>query len=340
MRAQVLRQSGSEVKLEDVPTPRAGPGEALVKVEACGVGLTVMNYMRNLMGAADRLPRIPGHEAVGRVVELGPGTTGLAVGQRVMAYFYLSCGACDLCRAAHEPLCRQLRGNVGVDCDGGYAEYVALPAFNLLPVPEALGAVEATAVIDAIATPLHVSRRAGVGPGDVVMVVGAGGGVGIHMVQMARLFGAEVIGVDLGAAKLSAARDVGASAVVDFGAGDVAAAVSAAAPRGVDVAVDLVGSRETLGFALDRLDRRGRLIVLTTFAGVNAEVPPRAMVRGELSILGSRYASRGEVAEAARLVAAGRIKPIVSQVVPLARVNELHAALLSRTLIGRGAITC
>jgi propanol-preferring alcohol dehydrogenase len=333
MRAQVLRQAGAEVKLEDVPAPRPGPGEALVRVEACGVGLTVMNYMRNLMGAADRLPRIPGHEAVGRVTELGPGTTGLTVGQRIMAYFYLSCGACDLCRAAHEPLCRQLRGNVGVDCDGGYAEYVALPAFNLLPVPEGVGAVEATAVIDAIATPLHVSRRAGIGPGDVVMVIGAGGGVGIHMVQMARLFGAEVVGVDLGAAKLGAVRGAGAATTVDF-------SEAATAPNGVDVVVDLVGSRETLGFALDRLDRRGRLVMLTTSAGVHAEIPPRAMVRGELSILGSRYASRGEVAEAGRLVAAGRIQPIVSRVVPLASVSELHAALLDRTLIGRGAITC
>jgi propanol-preferring alcohol dehydrogenase len=338
MRAQVLHQWGGEVTLEDVPAPTPGPGEVLVKVEACGVGLTVLNYMRGNLGASDRVPRIPGHEAVGRVVELGAGVDGLRVGDRVMVYFYLSCGACDLCRAAHEPLCRNLQGNVGVARDGGYAEYLALPTFNLLPVPDGIGPVDATAVPDAIATPLHVSRRAGIGPGDLVMVVGAAGGVGMHMVQMARLFGAEVIAVDLGETKLKATRDVGAMGTLDFGAPDAAGALRALAPHGVTVAIDLVGSRETLAFSLERLGRQGRLVVLTTFPGVSIEVAPRLMVREEITILGSRYASRWEVAQAARMVAAGRIRPVISEVVPLERVDELHARLRARTLLGRGAI--
>lgn len=339
MYAQVLHQWGGEVVHEEVATPSPGPSEALVKVEACGVGLTVLNYMKGNHGQRpEDLPRIPGHEAVGRVVSIGAGVEGLRPGDRVMAYFYLTCGSCDFCRAAHEPLCRNLRGQVGVARDGGYAEYLALPAANLLPVPDGISAVDATAIPDAIATPFHVSRRAGIGPGDIVVVVGAGGGVGIHMVQMARLFGADVIAIDIGEEKSKATRDLGAAAAFDFRSPDLVHSVRSAASPGVSVAVDLVGSRETLTFCAEVLGRRGRLVLLTTFPGVLTEIAPRRMVHDEISILGSRYASRWELFQAARLVAARRITPVVSEVVPLSRVGELHAKLRAGTLLGRGAI--
>ena len=341
MYAQILHGWGDALSHEKVPTPVPGRGEVLVRVEACGVGLTVLNYMNgNMDRRPELLPRIPGHEFVGTVAELGPEVDTLRVGQRVMAYFYLACGHCDYCRLAHEPLCRNLRGNVGVVTNGGYAEYAVLPAFNLLPVPDGLTPVEATAVIDAIATPLHVSRRAGIGPVDRVLVIGAAGGVGIHMVQMARLFGATVIAVDVGAAKLAATREAGAISAIDFTAPDARDALRAAAPSGVTAAIDLVGKAETLAFALDALDRRGRLVMLTTFPGVTLSLPPRQLVRDEVAVMGSRYASRWEVSEAAALVATRRIKPVVSEVVPLERVGELHAKLRAGTLLGRGAVTC
>ena len=339
MHAQVLHAWGDALKYETVAVPKPRAGEALVRVEACGVGLTVLNYMNgNQARRADWLPRIPGHELVGTVVETGAGVEHPRVGERVLAYFYLACGHCDLCRLAHEPLCRNLRGNVGVAADGGYAEYCALPAFNLLPVPAGVEPVAATAIPDAIATPFHVSRRASIAPGDVVVVMGAGGGVGIHMVQMARLFGARVVGVDVGDAKLAAAREAGADAVVDTGQGDTAAAVRAAAADGVSVAIDFVGSRETLALCLEVLGKRGRLVCLTTFPGITADVSPRRLVHDEISVIGSRYASRWEMARAGELVAEGRIRPVVSEVVALERVPELHAKLRARTLIGRGAV--
>jgi D-arabinose 1-dehydrogenase-like Zn-dependent alcohol dehydrogenase len=335
MRAQVLHEWGDKLVYETVRVPGAGAGEAVVRVEACGVGLTVLNYMNgNNQRRGELLPRIPGHELVGTVVDVGAGVSTLRVGERVMAYFYLSCGGCDYCRLAHEPLCRNLKGNVGVVADGGYAEFCCLPAFNLLPVPDGIPPVEATAIPDAIATPLHVSRRAGFGPGDVVMVIGAGGGVGVHMTQMARLFGARVVGVDVGEAKLAAAREAGATATLDFTAGDPRAALG----EPVTAVVDLVGAPETLAFGLEALDRRGRLVVLTTFPGVTAAIPPRRLVQDEITVMGSRYASRWEVARAAELVAERRIRPVVSAVTALDRVGDLHARLRSRTLIGRGAI--
>jgi propanol-preferring alcohol dehydrogenase len=222
--------------------------------------------------------------------------------------------------------------------DGGYAEYLVLPAVNALPVPGGISPVQATVIPDAVATPYHVCRRAGIGPGDVAVIFGAGGGVGIHMIQMARVFGADPIAVDLGEPKLQAARSVGAVAAIDFTAADFADQVRTAAPRGATVAIDFVGQPETLARALEILDRRGRLVVLTTFPGVTFPLSPRQMVLTEMTILGSRYASRWEVDQAARLVAEGKITPLVSEVAPLAEVGRLHDRLRRGLLVGRGAV--
>src|SRR5262249_40909044 len=257
------------------------------------------------------LPRIPGHEIVGRVIATGDGVSRPRVGDRVMTHFYLFCGACDMCNLGHEPLCRNLAGQVGVARDGGCAQYPAPPARHFIPVPDGVSPVSATAIPDAIATPLHVCRRAAVTPSDTVVVIGAAGGVGIHMVQMARVFGASVIGVDQGEEKLKLVREMGAAAAVEASGSDVARALRELARRGVTVAGDLDGTPTTLRLCLDVLAPRGRLVVLTTFPGLATEVAPREMVARELAILGSRYASRWELAEAARLVAERRITPVV-----------------------------
>lgn len=157
--------------------------------------------------------------------------------------------------------------------------------------------------------------------------------------QMAGEFGGEVLAIDRGATKVKAVGEFGALAALDADTPDLHERVRAVAPGGVSVAIDLVGTARTLGFCLQMLGPRGRLVVLTTFPGVVAEVAPRSMVQAELSLIGSRYASRWEVAQAARLVAANRIKPVVSEVVPLEKVEHLHGRLRAGTLLGRGA-TC
>src|SRR3989442_9328892 len=213
MHAQVLHEGGGEVRDETVGRPWVVAGEGLIEGEACSVGLTVLNYMSgNHSRRPEDLPRIPGHEIVGRVIATGEGVAAPRVGERVLTHFYLFCGACDLCHLGHEPLCRNLAGQVGVARDGGYAEYVALPARNCIPVPDGVSPISATAIPDAIATPLHVSRRAAIAPGDTVMVIGAAGGVGIYMVQMARGFGGTVIGIDRGGEGLKSVRGLRAAA--------------------------------------------------------------------------------------------------------------------------------
>ena len=321
----------------DLPPP--GPGEALVRLEACGIGLTVLNYIGGqLADDPDLLPRVPGHELIGRVEAVGEGVREVEIGQRVMAYFYLAWGHCYACRAGMDSRCERLAGWVGVHRDGGYAQYTVLPARNLLPVPESIPAPLATAIPDAIATPLHVCKtRARVRPGDRVVVIGAGGGVGIHMVQMARLFGGDVVGLEVNPDKFPTIEEAGGRAVLsaEFQHLDAAAWWNGRLPT---VIIDLVGNPTTLSWAATSLDTGGRMVVLTTFKGVDFPLSPRLWVFREATLLGSRYASKAELLEAAQLVASGRIRPVVTQIVPPQEVERVHEAIRQGTLIGRGAI--
>ena len=306
-------------------------------MQACGVGLTVLNCIRGDLGTPDGLPRVPGHELVGVVAAAGPGVPAERVGARVAAYFYLCCGRCRRCLAGEEPMCERHAGYVGVHRDGGYAERAVLPALNAIPLPASIDPVLATAIPDAIATPVHVARRAAIGPRDRVAVIAAAGGVGAHMVQVARLFGAQVAGLEATPAKLGFLEDelrVPAVDSSDFGA----VSLPAGWEGGPDVVVDLLGSAESLQWSLRALGPSGRLVLLTTFPGRSVELSPRRAVLGELSVLGSRYAGRAELAFAAALVAEGRIRPIVSERVSADGLDALHERLRRGELVGRGAL--
>jgi acryloyl-coenzyme A reductase len=163
------------------------------------------------------------------------------------------------------------------------------------------------------------------------VVIGAGGGVGAHLVQVARACGAEVTGLDRTEAKLELVERLGAAPVdsSDFGK---------AAVEGADAVVDLVGSTESLGWALDQLGQGGRLCLLTTFKDVVLPVAPRTLVAREITVMGSHYATRAEVAEAARLVADGTVRPVLGRTLPAPEVERPHEALRAGTLLGRGAI--
>jgi D-arabinose 1-dehydrogenase-like Zn-dependent alcohol dehydrogenase len=338
VRARWIERWDGDLKLGERPDPQAGEGEVLIEVEACGVGLTVLNCIRGDLGSdPSDLPRVPGHELVGRIVDCGAGIQPARAGERVAAYFYLFCGECARCMAGTESLCSNLGGFVGVNTDGGYAERVALPARNAISLGDGLHPVAATAVPDAIATPIHVARRARIRPADRVAVIAAGGGVGIHMVQVARLWGGKVVGLEAADDKLAFLTDELGIESVDSTNFERVELPRAWAGR-ADVVIDLLGRQPSLEWSARALDADGRMVVLTTFPEVTFPASPRELVFSQGSILGSRYASRRDVLTAAGLVAEERIRPIVSRTVGLEEVEEVHGALRGGSLIGRGAL--
>ena len=339
MKALVLRGPGEAFSLEEVPDPAPGPGEAVARVAACGAGLTIQHVKAGRSPVA--FPRVIGHEIAGTIEAVGRDVSGLSVGDPVTAYFYLTCGRCRWCRAGRETLCADFGGYVGRARDGGYAELVRLPARSFVPLPEGLDwrarPAEAAVITDAVATPVKVARRARIAPGETVAVFGAGGGLGIHMVMVARRAGARVVAVDVARGKFEACRAAGAEHCVDPHEGDVVAALREIGGGGVDAAIDFVSSRGTLEAAARALGRGGRLVTLGG-AGQAFEAGSREMLEKELELMGSRYATRDEVAEALALCARGEIRPLVTETAGMEGAEALHARVEAGLVTGRAAI--
>ncbi len=267
-------------------------------------------------------------------------------GQRVTNHFYLTCGQCKQCRAGRETLCLNQRGNIGAAIDGGYAEYVALPERNTVPIPDGVSYVDAAVASDAIATPYHACHKeARLGPGDSVLIVGAGGGVGIHMVQMARLCGARVLAADIGDDKLALAKSMGADEVIDARKAKLPDAVKALTNGlGVDAAIDIVASRATLEAALQSLAVGGRLVIIGAqpqpVYGIEPgfTVNPLEFLHRGLELHSSRYVNVAEIAHTLELVRLKRIKPVVTQTFALERVEEAHELIRRNATAGRLAM--
>ncbi|MYA96148.1 MAG: zinc-binding dehydrogenase [Nitrospinae bacterium] len=341
MKAMVLAEAGAPFVLEERPIPIAGPGEAVARVLACGSGLTIEHTRAGRMGG--NFPLVIGHEITAEITQVGAGVEGLSEGDAVTAYYYLSCGRCRWCRVNRETLCDNLAGQVGRQIDGGYAEYIKLPARSFIPLPEGLDykghPAEVSVICDAIATPYKVLRHAGVRPMENVAVVGAGGGVGIHMVMMARWAGARVIAVDIAADKLGKCRDMGAHDTVDASQenlGDAFKRLTGGA--GADVVVDFVCTAEGVEGGLRGLGKGGRFLAMGANRIERFPFSPRELLREEQQIMGSRYATRQEVVDSLELAARGDVWPLVSETYPLEDANLVHERLREGEVTGRAAL--
>lgn len=337
MRALVLEAFGGPLVAREVPVPAVGPDHALVRVRNVGICGTDLKIRTGRMGL-DVVPLIMGHEIAGEVAEVGPAVRGFAPGDRVVVNFYVTCRRCRFCRSGRDTLCPEVRQH-GFSIDGGFAEYVATPAANLCRVPDPVPLAQACILGDAVATAYHaVTRRARVGPGTTVVLVGVGG-VGLHAVQVARLAGGRVIAVDVNEARLGLARDLGAEAVVQARSGPFHEAVGRLTDgQGADVVIEFVGSADTLASSYQSLARAGRLV----FVGYTPEVPlpvlPRDLVRQETEIVGSRANTTRELEETMDLVARGQLRPIVDRVLPLEEVEAAYQALREGRVLGRTVV--
>jgi D-arabinose 1-dehydrogenase-like Zn-dependent alcohol dehydrogenase len=340
MKAMVLRGPNTPFELADVPDPVAGPGEAVARVITCGSGLTIQHAKAGRRKID--FPRIIGHEITGEIVAVGAGVSGLKAGDGVTAYFYLNCGHCRYCLANLEPLCANSGGNVGLECDGGYAEYIKLPAHVFIKYPDGLDykahPAEMGVITDALATPYKVLRRAQIRGGETVAVIGAGGGLGIHQVMMAKWANTRVIAVDTAADKFDACRKAGADDLLNPRDGDVVEALrDLTHGEGPDVVIDYVCTTATLDAGIRALGRRGRLVILGG-AAQPFQVPARDMLTKEQAILGSRYVTRVEILETCDLVARGEVWPLVTEVRPLREAEAVHDLVERGQVTGRAAL--
>jgi D-arabinose 1-dehydrogenase-like Zn-dependent alcohol dehydrogenase len=338
MEAIVLAEFGGDFRRETRPIPRPGSGEVLVEVVAVGAGLTLEHARLGRLGGT--APRVLGHELGGRIADVGPGVDGWAVGTRVTASFYLVCGRCRWCNAGRETLCAGFRGFVGAICDGAFAEYLVLPAANLVAVPDGVSLAEAGVVADAVATPYHaVSKRLGPIAGRTVVVIGAGGGVGVHALQVVRAFGGSVIAVERDPAKAAEiARRGLAETVVDPAAADWAQEALAAAGGEIDAVIDTVGSSETLAGAAASIGRAGTVVALGFQPGATLAIDPLRLISDEITITGTRYATRTEIAETLELVRTKRIEPVIGARFGLGELDDAFDAIRGNEVFGRVVI--
>jgi D-arabinose 1-dehydrogenase-like Zn-dependent alcohol dehydrogenase len=321
LRAIVLHERGGEAVLEDRPVPRPAADEVLVRVDKLGIGVTNELARQGELGGT--FPVIPGHELAGTIEHAGSAVRGWKRGDRVTASFYLFCGRCGWCRSGREPLCERMAGYVGIASDGAAAEYAALPARNLVAIPEGVSAAQAAIVSDAVATGYHVVHdRLRVQTGQRVAVIGCGP-LGLHTMQLVAAAGAEAIAIerDAGRLKTTLAKGLAASGVV-ASAPDWHKDVRSAAGGPLDGVVDTVGSSETLREGLRALGRRGALAILGHTPGAVLEADPVQLLLEEQQVIGTRYATRLEIAKTLDLVARGQIRPVLGQRFGLEQFNE------------------
>jgi propanol-preferring alcohol dehydrogenase len=260
MKALQIVERGKPLAQRPIDQPDTGPGEVLVKVTAAGICRSDVHY-RSGTAPTGPLPLTPGHEIAGVIEAVGPQVAERRLGQRVCLHYLVSCGHCHYCALGSEQFCTS-GAMLGKHIDGGYAEYIAVPEKNAVPLPDEISFEQGAIIGCSAVTCLHAIRKSRLTAGESVAVFGVGG-LGLSAVQLARAFGAfEVYAVDISSSKLKLAAELGA-VPVDAGAGDpVAAIMQHTAGRGVDVALELIGLPATLKQAVESLAVFGRAMVV------------------------------------------------------------------------------
>jgi propanol-preferring alcohol dehydrogenase len=333
MRAIRYHGPRQPLKLEEVPRPEPGPGEVLVRVGAAGVCHTELHFLSGLLNLGVA-PLTLGHEVVGRVEQLGAGVKGVGEGDRVIVYYYAGCGRCRHCLVGDEHLCDALQAEYGFVTDGGFAEYLKVPARCAVRLPDHLGDEAAAPIGCGVTTAVHAAGLARLAAGDVMLVYGVGA-VAYGLIQLGRLAGAEVIAVSRTAAKLERAKALGAAHALNAKEGRVAERVKEITHgRGADVIFELVATKETMTACTHALAKRGRLVFIG-YSEDSYTVHPIQLVITEASVTGSVGNTLGELVTAVDLVASGKVQTVVDRVLPLADFQKGVDALARGELIGR-----
>lgn len=330
-------RGGPEVlRYEDFPTPEPGPDEVLVRVRASGLNHLDVFTRRGEQGRRVKLPHILGIETAGEVAALGDGVVDLQVGDRVISGPGIWCGRCEMCRAGEENMCVE-RLIVGVDVHGGYAEYIKLPAYALAPLPESISFEEGAATLIAFGTAWHMLvDRAALSPGETLLVLAAGSGVGMAAVQVGKYLGARIIATASTEDKLARARILGADETINYAQQRrFARAVRKLTDgRGADVVFEHVGT-DTWRDSVTTLAIGGRLVTCGSTTGRWGETDLWSLFAKQATLLGSFSSTQANFRTVLQLVSEGKLRPVLDSILPLPEAAEAHRRLEARQVFGK-----
>jgi NADPH:quinone reductase-like Zn-dependent oxidoreductase len=334
---RIHKFGGPEVlTYEDIPDPQLRKDQVLVRVRACALNHLDLWVRKGLPGV--KLPHILGSDAAGEVVELGEYVTGFTPGQRVLLAPMHFCGQCEKCVAGLQNQCREF-AVLGNAVDGVNCELIAVPAANVIPIPDSLGFNEAASVPLVFLTAWHMLvARSAIRPGQTVLILGAGSGVGIAAIQIAKLFRCRVITTAGDEGKLEKARGLGA----DYGINHYKQKISDEVKKftnkeGVDIVFEHVGPA-TWDESMKSLKGGGTLVTCGATTGPNATINLHHLFGRQLTVLGSYMGTMGDLYEVLSHVFAGRLKPVVDRAFPLSEVRAAHEYLEKSQMFGKVAV--
>lgn len=337
MKAAYFAEHGGPEKLiyGERPDPVINAGEVLVRVRACALNFLDIWGRRGLPGITIPMPHISGCDIAGEVAEAGTLVKHVTAGQRVLVSPGTSCGRCAQCLGGLNALCRSYQV-LGYQVDGGYAELVKVPGVNAIAISDEKDFEEAAALPLVFLTAWHMLvTRCRVRIGDVVLVLGAGSGVGHAAIQVAKLHGARVIATAGTDEKLEKARLLGADDVINHSRQDILEECrTLTRKRGVDIAFEHVGEA-TFEKAVQALAAGGRLVTCGATTGYSAKLDLRYLFARQLSILGSYMGGMGEVLTVVKLWEEGRLTPVVDSVYPLEEAADAQRRLEHRAHFGK-----
>lgn len=338
MQAVIIEKFGGPENLKTavLPTPKPAAGEALVRVRACALNHLDIFVRDGIPAYKIALPHILGCDVAGEVAEAGPGVVSVKAGDRVAVSPGRSCGRCEFCLSGQDNQCRDY-GIIGAQAGpGGYAEFLRVPEAYLLPLPSHLSFEDGAAYPLTFLTVWHMLMTlGGCGPDSNVLVLGAGSGVGVAAVQTAKLAGAFVMAASTSEEKLEKALALGADAGIHSPPQDLARSVrKLTAGAMADIVIEHVGAA-LFGAALICLKPGGRLVTCGATSGPMVEVDLRYVFSRQLQILGSKMGTQREMRQVARLVGAGRLKPVIDRTFALTEARQAHEYLAEKKQFGK-----
>lgn len=326
MKAARLHGINQPLSIAQIPIPQIGPDEVLLQVKACGICGSDLH----MVDGSTKLPSYPttlGHEFAGIIAEVGEKVEGWQPGDRVCADFLITCGSCFLCLTGRESICPNRKG-LGLHLDGGFAEYVKVPARNLIKLPENVPFEVGAIITDAVATPFHaITKRSNLKIGDNVAVFGAGG-LGSHAIQLLKLAGAgKIMAVDINHEVLERAREFGADNIINAARVDPVMEIKNLTDGyGADISFEIIGYSKTIRQAVDCLRPGGRAVAI----GLSAEdinlVNPGVFARAEYELVGSYAFERTEIQQLVDLVAKGKLDLSIS-ITKTIKIEEINTGL-------------